>query len=117
MEYSGISIRHTLARLKVGLPTIQELKTAEYNLVRFVQQEAYYPTGEGKDPRKVLTRDNQLKRLNPIVVNDLICVNGRVTYPEDARPRTYPAILPKAHRITELLIEHYHKVEGHSGSS
>ena len=105
------------AQLNIGLPTMREIRLAELNLLRFVQQESYNLQTEDKGTRRVTVITEHLKRLNPVMVNNLICVDSRVIVKNETTQRRYPVILPKAHHLTELLIQHYHKMEGHAGSS
>ena len=96
---------------------MREIRLAELNLLRFVQRESYNLQTEDKGTRRVTVVTEHLKRLNPVMVNNLICVDSRVIVKNETTQRRYPVILPKAHRLTELLIQHYHKMEGHAGSS
>ena len=56
-------------------------------------------------------------KLRPLVMNGHLCVGGRLTNSLLTAENRHPIILPKSHFVTELLIRHYHTLEGHAGVS
>ena len=64
---------------------------------------------------KGVKRSSPLFRLDPILKDGLLCVGGRLAracIPPDAK---HQIILPKSRHISDLIIDHYHKLSGHSG--
>ncbi|CAH8504042.1 unnamed protein product, partial [Heterobilharzia americana] len=61
--------------------------------------------------------EGELQRLSPILVDGLVCVGGRLNYSDYPLTFKHPVILPRHHFVTELIIRHYHIIEGHTGTS
>ena len=65
--------------------------------------------------KKSIMKGSPLHKLDPILINGLLRVGGRLhcsPIDEDAK---HPILLPKGHPIANLIIRHYHKLCGHSG--
>ncbi|MBM6549432.1 integrase zinc binding domain-containing protein, partial [Streptococcus dysgalactiae] len=57
----------------------------------------------------------RLRKLSPILINGLVCVGGRLQWSSWTEAAKHPAILPSRHAVTDLIIRHYHEMEGHVG--
>jgi hypothetical protein len=58
-----------------------------------------------------------LRNLNPIFVDGVLRVGGRLQRASICYNASHPVILPQKHPVTQLIINHYHQMEGHVGSS
>ena len=97
---------------------VADLHKAELDLVRYEQVQAFgglmkkIPDGK---PNVTHLRKDAMAKLNPIMLNGLLRVGGRLEkapVPFDAR---HPIILPHVSHLTDLVIAHYHVLAGHGG--
>ena len=58
-----------------------------------------------------------LRKLDPILVDGIIRVGGRIDKAPVCYNVRHPMILPGKHHITALIIKRYHRMEGHVGIS
>ncbi|XP_050520046.1 uncharacterized protein LOC126893679 [Daktulosphaira vitifoliae] len=96
------------------LPTTVETDEALRALVRWTQY-AFFP-----DAIKSLSMGKpapvSLRKLTPFLDEDqLLRVGGRLNYSSIPYHEKHPLLLPKMARLTELLINHIHRTNGHSG--
>ena len=56
-----------------------------------------------------------IRDLSPILLNDLLCVGGRLQNSSLPISAKHPIILPYDHPVTNLLIQYHHEKEGHFG--
>ena len=56
-----------------------------------------------------------LSKLSPVLVNGILRVGGRLDRASIDYNARHPIILPNSSLFTELLIQHYHHLVGHSG--
>src|SRR5664279_1783026 len=94
--------------------TIAELESAEMNIMRYVQREAFPDEVAGL----ITCRDqivhqkgkktSRIYRLEPVSMDSSVLrVGGRL--------RSHQIILPKCHAVVNLMIKHFHEISGHSG--
>ena len=100
-----------------GRISVEEMKLAEETILRCVQNEIY---GEEvktlKSEKMVVNKSSSLRRLDPFLKGDILCVGGRIKHmPSSNEEFKHPAILPKKHHVVDLIIKHYHQQSGHSG--
>ncbi|XP_077969292.1 uncharacterized protein LOC144423012 [Styela clava] len=120
-----------VGQLKTGHFEICELHCAIDCIVRFVQREQFgkqidalhnHSSLEEKivrTPKKSLSRNEQMRsiqKLNPIVVDGILRVGGRLDRSHLPLESRYPVILPSDSYVTNLVIDMYHEREGHSGT-
>ena len=95
---------------------LEELATAEQILVKDAQQTSFPAEVDILKEGGELPDSNKLSSLSPYLDDDgVLRVGGRLNYipiPLEAR---HPAILPRCHDITRLIIEWLHKKNGHVG--
>ncbi|CAH8287249.1 unnamed protein product [Heterobilharzia americana] len=104
--------------LNVGYLTADELEAARHKVLCMVQQEVYGELiKELREKGSCETEEGELQRLSPILVDGLVCVGGRLNYSDYPLTFKHPVILPRHHFVTELIIRHYHIIEGHTGTS
>ena len=70
----------------------------------------------GRKLSKAVGHSCALRKLNPILVDGVIRVGGRLERAPISFITKHPMILPPKHHVTELVIRHYHHQEGHSGA-
>lgn len=87
--------------------TRDELSRSEIIILKNVQNEVF------GNLQKV--RDASLAKLNPVMLNDLIAVGGRLQHSNHSINAKHPIILPSNHPVTNNLILHYHISHGHVG--
>ena len=83
---------------------------AEETMVYCVQSETYAKEMKELKKNKFVSRSSPLRRLDPFLKGDLICVGGRIKHMfSSSEESKHPAILPKKHHVVDLIIRHYHK--------
>lgn len=95
--------------------TVAELKDAENCLCRLVQEESFANEIEALNSGGSLIKGSDLYTLSPYVDDKkLLRVYGRIGaatwLPLDSR---HPIILPPSHKLTELIVAHFHKTMKH----
>ena len=96
---------------------VEDLTYAETELVKYVQRQQFSSwIVRIKDHSSISTgKVSVLNKMNPILVDGVLRVGGRLDkapIPYEAR---HPAILPHTSHLTELIVNHYHVQAGHSG--
>ena len=93
--------------------TLEEMERAEREILKHVQIRAF-PV-EFNHPRKEVKKSSRLYKLDPLVLNGLLCVGGRLRKASLPLESKNQIILPKEDHVTILIIDHYHRICGHSG--
>ena len=98
--------------------TVTELAIAELEILRNVQQfnfpdelELLSKSENGTQVKK----SSSLRSLDPILVNGVLRVGGRLSLASTAFEAKHQIILPKKDHVTNLVVEYYHQIFGHSG--
>lgn len=97
--------------------SVDDLDYSQLAIVRLVQGSAFADEIHELENGKPVKLSSPLRRLNPILVDGILRVGGRLKnapIPFDAK---YPLILPKDHHVTRLIITHYHVKLGHAGQN
>ncbi|CAH8566895.1 hypothetical protein MS3_00005726 [Schistosoma haematobium] len=101
----------------LGCLKVKELDIAKRKILLVVQKEVYGEILSGfKNNGKVVSH-NDLKSLSPIMLDWLLCVGGRLRYSDFPNAFKHPVILPSRHLVTEMIIRHCPKEQGHIGRS
>ncbi|KAJ8981431.1 hypothetical protein NQ317_015633 [Molorchus minor] len=87
----------------VGPLSTAELSDALLLLVRHTQTIAFSSELKNRSFSK------PLKKLNVFLDNDLLRVGGSLGYSALSYDKRYPLLLPRSSRLTELIIDHFHK--------
>ncbi|XP_054868580.1 uncharacterized protein LOC129349422 [Amphiprion ocellaris] len=97
--------------------TLEERQEAEEFIIRTVQQEAFSKEIKSlKDKKEVKSCHSKLHQLSPFLdKQDIVRVGGRLTKASLHPNIKHPAILPKEHHLSRLLIKHYHEKIHHQG--
>nr|CAB3263159.1 uncharacterized protein LOC104265735 [Phallusia mammillata] len=119
---SMLMSRRFPAKYKVptGQLTVVELKAAELEIVKYVQRRSFpdviaaMSKAKGEDVR-LPKKKRALGKLNPILVNGVMRVGGRLERACVEFDVKHPMILPYDHRFTDLVIMQQHDEVGHSG--
>ncbi|TNN06405.1 Gag-Pol polyprotein [Schistosoma japonicum] len=109
--------RHKDRSINLGPLSVMEQETTKIKILKLVQREVYPEILEilRKDTKSVT--HNDLRKLSPVMIDGLMRVGGRLGYSEFSASFKHPIILPNRHSVTESIIRHYHKEEGHCGTS
>ena len=99
-----------------GDMTVEELRVAMVALVRQCQPEAFSNEFETLEKNKCVDRHSKLLSFTPYLdKNNLIRVGGRLDLAKLPYEVRHPIILPQKHRLTELIVDCYHRLENHGG--
>ncbi len=98
--------------------TLEERMQAEQFIIHAVQEEAFSDEIKALKQKKDVQRNKSIKlhKLNPFMDSqDILRVGGRLTQATLHPHVKHPAILPKGHHVSRLLIRHYHEKVKHQG--
>ncbi len=110
-----------IARLKRCARSVKglvERKDAEQFIIHTVQEEVFgdeiKSLRQGKEVHS--NQSNKLYKLSLFIDDqDILLVGGRLTQAELHPHVKHPAILPKGHHVSRLLIKHFHEKMQHQG--
>ncbi|XP_063923785.1 uncharacterized protein LOC135137936 [Zophobas morio] len=91
----------------------RELHRALLVLVRMVQSKVF--ANEIRSLKKNGTCSKPFRKLSPFLDDGLIRVGGRLQQSELPYEAKHPLLLPRSHRLTELIIEAAHRTHLHVG--
>ena len=92
--------------------TLEAIRRAERELFKNVRRRAF-PV-EVNHPEKPVKKTSRLYKLDPILIDGLLCVRGRLrNAPVPAQSRNQ-IIFPREDHVTSLIIDHYHRICGQS---
>ena len=100
---------------------VEDLVKAEMAILKYVQSQAFskelhFMKEYRSSLRKYqLPRSSPLYRLNPILMNGLLVVGGRLHQADQPFESRHPVIVPGKSHVTDVIIDHVHKTEGHQG--
>ena len=116
---------------KIVLISLDELKTAEREIIKQVQRECFQfefaalvgidssnpavTTGEHKGKHRI-KKSSKIIKLDPRLSEGLLRVGGRLANGSFQPDVKHPMILPKSQNVVTLIIRHYHHFSGHSRS-
>ena len=91
------------------------MQLAEMNLIKYIQRQKF-PKISVLKSGKILKKRSSLYKLDPILVDNILQVDGRLTNADLAFDLKYPIILPESCHLTFLIIYEIHStVVGHCG--
>jgi hypothetical protein len=97
---------------------LTELVNAEIEILKLVQQICFkdeLSRLQDKNGNNSVSNTSNISKLDPIVVDSLIRVGGRLQRAQIDSDARHPVILPKTHHIVNLITKFYHHISGHSG--
>lgn len=102
---------------KLSLISTEELENAERAILKVVQQTVYRDEINtlNKSSGHPVKRTSSLLKLDPFLRNGLLCVGGRLAQARVSTKAEDQIILPKNSHVSSLVVDHYHKLTGHSG--
>ena len=86
--------------------SVSDIETAMTGLIKYVQRIAFEKELSAIENRRAIAASSQLKSLNPILVDGVLRVGGRLQNAESVEKN--PIILPN-HHLTRLLIQDVHE--------
>lgn len=99
-----------------GFLRAEELRIAEYTLIRKVQEEVFPNELRAIRKKESVNRRSPLRWYHPYICeNGLLRVGGRLHHSKEADETKHPMILPARHRITRMVFDHYHLRLLHAG--
>ena len=104
------------SKLKHDVPkyiTVEEMERAEREILKHVKRRAF--PEELNHPEKPVKKRSLLYKLDPIIIDEFLCVGGRLRKASLPLESKNQIILPKEDHITRLIIDDYHRICGHSG--
>ncbi|XP_051162430.1 uncharacterized protein LOC127282307 [Leptopilina boulardi] len=100
-----------------GLPSPDELSEAKNRILGLVQQEEFSKEIKKLTKNENLPGQSKLIKLNPIIVDKLMRVGGRIRHPDLELQQKHPILLPKNHPLTTLIIREFHEKYLHAGAN
>ena len=110
---------------KIDPLKVHELEEAEREIIKVVQGRCFHDellslqgtVAETANSSKVksVKKSSHICQLDPVLLRGVICVGGRLQRSPISEDAKHPAILPKQHHVSDLIIRHYHLRCGHSG--
>ena len=99
--------------------SVSDLRKAEIELIKYEQWNCF-----GDIMLKMQTNENfslpsksPLLKLNPVIVNGLLRVGGRLDRASVSFDLKHPIILPHTSHLTNLIVLHCHCITGHGGAN
>ncbi|KAK3754770.1 hypothetical protein QZH41_007277 [Actinostola sp. cb2023] len=119
----------TEAEGRINPISVEETKLAEMEILKYVQHQYFHeelstlrePKNANAEPsnqariKNAVKKASSIVKLDPILVDGLIRVGGRLQQAPIDAETMHPVILPKHHHIVELIVRHHHVTTGHSG--
>ena len=103
-------------RCKDDTLTSKEITAAEEVIVRDLQGCAFQEELKYLRQEKPLPVSNRLSSLCPFVdANGILRVGGRLKRLQITKNKKHPIILPRVHPVTKIVIEWFHRDNGHVG--
>ncbi|GBO34178.1 hypothetical protein AVEN_160610-1 [Araneus ventricosus] len=100
-----------------GAPSKTERQNAEIYILREVQARTFDNEIHSLEQCGNVTPNSRLKSLSPFLDSQgILRVGGRLRnsiLPYDSK---HPILLPAKHKVTDMIIQYYHKIQFHSGS-
>ena len=103
--------------------SLPEINNAEIVIIKHVQGKCFKEELDcletcqlqSNNTRNILKKKSNIYKLDPFLSEGLIRVGGRLRRAPITSDAQCPIILPKKHHLTDLVIQHYHVIVGHSG--
>ncbi|XP_015747596.1 PREDICTED: uncharacterized protein LOC107327368 [Acropora digitifera] len=103
--------------------SIKELDDAEAAIVTCVQEQCFREdlkflkhASKVEGRMAVIPRSSNIYKLDPMLIDGVIRVGGRLHKAPINSNAKHPVILPRKHHVVNLIIRHYHSLSGHSGT-
>ena len=103
--------------------SITELNNTEDVILNYIQNQSFKQefaqlTGSNRQPRtlsdhKYLSKSSSIYKLDPVFIQGLLRVGGRLKRASLNTDVKHPIILPKDHHVAKFIIRYYHHVSAH----
>lgn len=95
---------------------VKEMKAAEKAIIRAVQGLGFYEELLSlRTVQREVKKSSSIVKLDPVFVEGIICVGGRLHNSPIKKEAKHPVILLKDHHVSEPIMHHYHLISGNSG--
>jgi len=95
--------------------TLEEMNVACEVMIKHVQRTQYSQEISALTFVQQVKVHSKIANLNPILVDGIMRVGGRIHNAPVVYDTAHPFILPKDHYVSTLIVRHYHKLLGHAG--
>ena len=95
--------------------TPNDLELASKAVVKLVQRQTYAEEIHSLEKNQPVKTTSTLVKLQPVLIDNVMRVGGRIVEAPISFDSKYPMILPPGHHVTQLLITHYHQKLAHAG--
>ena len=101
---------------KVRPLDVEEMENAERAIIQVVQAQRFDDELLSlKGAKREIKESSSVVKLDPVLVDGILCVGGRLQNSPIQDRHKHPAILPKDHHVSLLIMRYYHSISGHSG--
>lgn len=107
----------------VGPLTVKELENSRLKIIGYVQRKSFSEefvalknSDASMNTKKMVKKSSRLSTLSPFISEGVLRVGGRLDRASISFDAKHPIIVPNKHHIADLIIQHYHQMEGHSGA-
>ena len=111
--------------------SMEEINSAKAEILKYVQRQSYTkeisslketerhdekesPCDRSRETTSV-KKSSSVYKLDPVLVDGVLRVGGRLKLALIHDEPKNPAILPKQHHVVDLIVSYYHARSGHSG--
>lgn len=95
----------------------RELENSLFKLIKYVQQSEFRKEIQCLKMNQAISSKSKILNLNPFLDNqEILRVGGRLKNATIPFCQKHPALLPKDHHLTRLIIDHYHQKNLHAGT-
>ena len=110
--------------------SVEEMRSAEKEVLKYVQRQCFREELvclQGKESEvelkksvrasraRSVKKSSSIAKLDPELLDGLLCVGGRLRHAPIEQERRHPVILPKKYHVVDLIVRHYHLLSGYSG--
>lgn len=101
--------------LKQTYLTVDNLRQAETDIISHCQQSSFQEEISALRRKDSIKKSSRIFRLNPQLEEGILRVGGRLSRASMPAEAKHPIILPKNHRVADLILQDSHERLGHSG--
>ncbi|KAL7825869.1 hypothetical protein SRHO_G00336070 [Serrasalmus rhombeus] len=89
--------------------SVQDIEEAEEAIVKFCQSQGFPQEMASLHNGKSVDRKSSIFKLDPVLDRGILRVGGRLSKMAMPEEQKHPAILPKGHHVSKLLLRHIHQ--------
>ena len=91
------------------------MRVSSLKIVHIIQRQYFPDELECLREGKQVSSNSKLTTLDPILIDDVIRVGGRIRNASLPLDAIHPMILPKEHHVSALIVRYNHQILGHAG--